>query len=240
MIFALYHSPGETVGLIGTVLKELRLPFKTVHLHDGEGLPRDTGDLDGLIVMGGPMNVDEIEKYPFLLPEVQLIEKVMFEGKPVLGICLGAQLMAKALGQKIVPNHKKEVGWHPVLMAPAAKNDPLFKNFPPSLVVLHWHGDTFDIPKGAVHLARTPDCSSQAFRWGEKSYALQFHFEVTPAMLKGWCEAESEQAFICAAGEDPKKIIAATPLANAALEQHARGFFSSYLKMAYQHILAAV
>ncbi len=238
MIYALYHSPGETVGLIGDVLKDLKFPFKDVHLHDGEGLPRDTSDLDGLIVMGGAMNVDETLKYPFLLPEVQLIEKTLSEGKPVLGICLGAQLMAKALGEKIFPNDKKEVGWHPLHMAPAAKNDPLFKSFPASINVLHWHGDTFNIPKGAAHLARTPHCKSQAFRWGQNAYALQFHFEVTPAMLNGWANAACEQDFIKAAGEDPKKILASTPKAYAALEPLSKQFFTSYLKMAYPHVPA--
>lgn len=240
MIYALYHSPGETVGIIGDVLKEFKLPFKEVHLHDGEGLPRETGDLDGLIVMGGPMNVDETLQFPFLLPEVQLIERTISDGKPVLGICLGAQLMAKALGEKIFKNDKKEVGWHPIHMAPAAKNDPLFKNFPPTLEVLHWHGDTFNIPKGAAHLARSPHCNSQAFRWGKHAYALQFHFEVTPPMLKGWCNAKSEQEFIQAAGEEPKQIVNATPQAYAALEPAAKQFFSSYLKLAYPHVLAAV
>lgn len=239
MIFGLYHSRGETVGLIADVLKQLRLPFKDVHLHDGEGLPRDTSDLEGLIVMGGPMNVDEVQKYPFLLPEVQLIEKVLSEKKPVLGICLGAQLIAKALGEKVYPNTTKEVGWHPIQITPQGRKDPAFKNLPGTPNVLHWHGDTFDMPKGAVHLARTDKCLSQAFRWEDNVYALQFHLEVTPAMTKKWCQADCEQDFIKAAGETPEQIIKVTPQHAAALEPLAKTFFTSYLKNAYSQLLVS-
>lgn len=240
MIYALYHSTGETVGLIGDVLKELKLPFKDVHLHDGEGLPRETSDLDGLIVMGGSMNVDDVVKFPFLMQEAQLIERVLADKKPVLGICLGAQLMAKALGERVFQNHKKEVGWHPVHMTPAAKNDPLFKSFPPSITVLQWHGDTFNVPRGGVHLARTPDCDAQAFRWGDNAYALQFHLEVTAPMVKNWCAADCEQSFIREAGEDPRLVAAETLQAQSQIEPLATMFFSSYFKMAYSRLLAPV
>ncbi|MCG3205971.1 MAG: Carbamoyl-phosphate synthase small chain [Elusimicrobia bacterium] len=240
MIFGLYHSPGETIGLMHNILKDLHLPFKDVHLHDNEGLPRDISDLEGLIVMGGPMNVDEVTEYPFLLPELQLIEKVLKEGKPILGICLGAQLMAKALGKKIYKNKVREVGWHPIQLTPQAKQDPLFKNMPTELDVLHWHGDTFDIPEGAVPLAKSKNCPNQAFRWGKTAYALQFHLEVTPAMLKKWCDAKCEESFIRSAGEDPQKIISTTTKAFEVLEPLAREFFTSYFKMSYSHLLASV
>src|SRR5207249_2237983 len=104
MIYALYHSKTETVGYLGDILKKLNLPFRELHLYSGDGLPRDGHLLSGLIVMGGPMNVDEVVKYPFLFEEVRLIEKLLCEGKPVLGICLGSQLVAKALGSKVFAN----------------------------------------------------------------------------------------------------------------------------------------
>lgn len=237
MIFGLYHSRGETVGLIGEVLKSLKLPFTEVHLYDGDGLPRDVSDLEGLIVMGGPMNVDEVHKYPYLLPEVQLIEKVLSEKKPVLGVCLGAQLMAKALGSRVFPNPTKEVGWHPIKMTAQAKQDRHFKKFPETIDVLHWHGDTFDLPKDAVHLAETKACANQAFRYNDNSYALQFHFEVTPSMAGEWCAAPSEQSFIKAAGETPGAIVNATAGAYKKLEPHSKAFFTDYLKLAYHHLM---
>jgi GMP synthase (glutamine-hydrolysing) len=237
MIFGLYHSVGETVGLMGDVIKQLHLPFKEVHLYEGEGLPRDVSDLEGLVVMGGPMNVDEIDKYPFLLPELQLMEKVLSEKKPIIGICLGAQLIAKALGQRVYPHHTREVGWYPIQMTSRAQTDAHFNLFPNEINVLHWHGDTFDIPNGAVHLATSKICENQAFRWGANTYALQFHFEVTPHMLEGWCKAKCEQEFIASAGQDPKKIIEATSKAFQILEPLAKKFFTSYFKQTYSHLL---
>jgi GMP synthase (glutamine-hydrolysing) len=177
MIYALYHSRTETVGSLGEVLKRLGLPLRELHLYQGDGLPRDTHQLTGLIVMGGPMNVDDVNRYPFLFEEVRLLEKVLCEEKPVLGICLGAQLIAKALGSKVFPNKEKEVGWHPITPTEAAATDSVFQEVPDSLDVLHWHGDTFHLPEGAVHLARSARCENQAFRWKENTYGLQFHLE---------------------------------------------------------------
>src|SRR5690348_2906406 len=128
MIYALYHSPTETVGFLGEVMKKLHLPFSELHLYSGDGLPRDTHLLTGLIVMGGPMNVDEVTQYPFLFEEVRLIEKILAEEKPVLGICLGAQLLAKALGSKVYANKEKEVGWHPIHLTEEGRQDPIFKD----------------------------------------------------------------------------------------------------------------
>ncbi len=237
MIHALYHSSGETLGLIESALQEAGLAFREHHLHQGDMLP-SAQDVSGLIVMGGPMNVDEVDRYPFLKKETDLIRDTLCVGKPVLGICLGAQLMAKALGEKIFPNGRKEVGWHPIQLTSDAAEDPLFSAFAASPNVLHWHGDTFRIPAGAVHLAQTAVCASQAFRWKQNSYGLQFHFEVTPEMLTSWCDAPSEQQFIAAAGEKPALIKERTPRAFAALEPLAKKFFSDYLKHAYAGVTA--
>ncbi len=205
MIFALYHAPTETVGLIGDVLKQLKLNFKEIRLNGGQSLPKNTDEIDALIVMGGPMNVDETKKYPFLADEVKLIQKLIKEKKPVLGICLGAQLIAKALGSKVYPNKNgREVGWKPLELSMNGIMDPLFKEFPNNTKVLHWHGDTFDIPKGATHLASTEKCQNQAFRYGENVYALQFHLEATPDMVMNWLESDGE--YVKGAKENPYKI----------------------------------
>jgi GMP synthase (glutamine-hydrolysing) len=161
--------------------------------------------------MGGPMNVDEIDKYPFLFSEVQLIEKVLSENKPTLGICLGSQLIAKALGSKIYPNKFREVGWHPIQPTEAGKNDRLFSLLTAAPSVFHWHGDTFDLPKGAVHLARSQKCENQAFKWGAATYALQFHLEVTPVMVNDWCSSLESESYIHSAGESKEDIVHRTP-----------------------------
>lgn len=236
MIFGLYHDAGEGAGLIAEILKERGIAFQPVHLYRGEGLPRDTSDLEGLVVMGGPMSVDEGDLYPFLLPELQLIEKVVSEKKPILGVCLGSQLIAKALGSRVFANKHREVGWHPISMTPAAKTDPYFSQFPETVTVLHWHGDTFDLPTGAVLLAKSAKCENQAFRWGENVYALQFHVEATPAMLRVWCSSEDGASYARGAGETVDGILKATPLAFRRLEPHARKFLTRYASAAFGNI----
>ncbi len=238
MIYGLYHSAGETVGLLGDVLKKLHLPFHDLHLYEGDGLPRDTSDLEGLIVMGGPMNVDDVATYPFLREEVSLLEKMISEKKPVLGICLGAQLIAKALGARVYPNKYKEVGWHPVDLTPAGRTDAHFKDFPLQQTVLHWHGDTFDLPSHAVQLARTAKCENQAYRYGDNVYALQFHLEVTPAMVKSWCESPDGKKDLAGAGENGAAVIKATPSHCKHLQPRAEKFFSSYLRTSFGNLLS--
>ncbi len=239
MIYALYHSETETLGLVGKVLKEKNLSYRETHLFAGEGLPRDISQLAGLIVMGGPMNVDEIEKYPFLFDEVRLIEKILSESKPILGICLGSQLIAKALGSKIYPNKHKEVGWHPIDITPAGSSDPVFSGSPSSLKVFHWHGDTFDLPKDAVHLARSSRCENQAFRWGSNAYGLQFHLEVTPGMVESWVASTDGQKDISSASEKAEKILSETPAAFRTLEPHSNRILNNYLNLAFSHALSA-
>jgi len=239
MIFGLYHSETETAGLLRDMMKEKGLRLRDVHLSSGDGLPRSTGDLEGLIVMGGPMNVDDIDTYPFLQEEVRLIEEVLAEKKPVLGICLGAQLIAKALGAKVYANKEKELGWHPVQLTKVGAKDPLFSGLPESFRVLQWHGDTFDLPKGAVHLARSEKCENQAFRWGDQTYALQFHLEVTPGMLRQWVGCREGKAEVAAAGEDARALLRKSGSACLKLRPVAERVFSSYLNLAFNRLQPA-
>ncbi len=240
MIFGLYHSATEEAGLVAQVLKSQGIRFKPVHLYHGEGLPRDTSDLEGLVVMGGPMNVDDVAEFPFLLPEVQLIEKVLSGNKPILGVCLGSQLIAKALGGRVYPGKQKELGWAPIHRTAAGTKDPLFSNLPDKSIVLHWHGDTFDLPKGAVHLAKSARFENQAFKWGEGVYALQFHLEATPAMVQEWCQSKDGAREIAAAGVEPAQILLHTPAAYNRLEPHALEFLSDYSHLAFRKLRTAV
>ena len=226
MIYALHHAPAETLGLIAGVLKGLHLDVREIHPYRGQAVPSNSPEADALILMGGPMNVDETQKYPFLAKEVDLIGKMIQDEKPVLGICLGSQLIAKALGSRVYPNKSREVGWHPLELTMAGILDPLFKNFPNNTDVFHWHGDTFDLPKGAVHLASTEKCRNQAFLWGKNVYALQFHLEVTPKMVLEWVEAD--EAYILGAKESPDDILEKTREAHSRLQPIAKNLFKTF------------
>jgi GMP synthase (glutamine-hydrolysing) len=140
---------------------------------------------DLLVVLGGPIGAYEDEAYPFLGPELALIERRLASKRPVLGICLGAQLMARALGARVYPGGFKELGWAPIDLSPAGRRSCLGA-FGPDVSVLHWHGDTFDLPHGAVHLAATTRTANQAFAWESHGLALQFHVETSARGLERW------------------------------------------------------
>lgn len=148
----------------------------------GEKLPR-ADDFDWLVILGGPMNIYEEDKYPWLADEKRLIQQAIDQGKIVLGICLGGQLIADVLGGKVSRNEYKEIGWHPVVMTPEALDSPLFRDFSPSFIAFHWHGDTFEIPPGAVRLAVSRACANQGFEDG-RAIGLQFHLEYTKESIE--------------------------------------------------------
>lgn len=152
-------------------------PIAGTHLYRGEQLP-EADDFDWLVVMGGPMNIYEYRNHPWLRAEKRLIGQAIEQGKTILGVCLGAQLIADVMGAKIYQNSQLEVGWFPVRFLEAKKAVRAFKDFPEQLTALHWHGDTFDLPRGAIHLAESDGCKNQAFAVGEKIIGLQFHIEV--------------------------------------------------------------
>lgn len=149
-------------------------------LHRMEKLP-DPDSFDWLVVMGGPMNIYEEKEYPWLVSEKKFILDAIRKNKIVLGICLGAQLLADVLGGKVSRNRHKEIGWFPVKMLPGAQSSVPFRNFPGSFAAFHWHGDTFSIPPGAEMLAESEACPAQAFSFnGGRVLGLQFHLESSP------------------------------------------------------------
>jgi GMP synthase-like glutamine amidotransferase len=143
----------------------------------------EISDIDWLIIMGGPMSVNDEEQFPWLADEKKFIRKAIDAGKTVLGICLGSQLVSAALGARVYQNTEKEIGWFDIEMSPLAKADNLFSDMGSRLKVFHWHGDTFDLPENAIHLACSAGCKNQAFIYKGKVLALQFHLEPTLDLL---------------------------------------------------------
>ena len=180
------HVPYEVLGTLDPLLR--RVGSRIRYVNFGR-VPEAEPSIDGyqaLIVLGGPMNVDQTADHPHLKTEIKLIGRAIDEGIPVLGICLGAQLVAKALGAEVRKNPEKEIGWYDVSLTDAGKADPLFSDFDPQEKIFQWHGDTFDIPPGAQLLASSEICANQAFRWGDRVYAFQFHLEVDEPMIERW------------------------------------------------------
>lgn len=178
-VYALMQVPYEGPGCIAAWAEGNGHALKTVRLYEGEALP-PLSEVGLLAVMGGPMSVHDTAKHAFLAEERAFVAEAVSAGKPVLGICLGAQLMASAFGAKVYAHDRREIGWFPVRLTERGKGSPLLKKFPESHLAFHWHGDTFDLPEGADWLFENEATPHQGFSVGRRAVGLQFHFEVMP------------------------------------------------------------
>ena len=213
---------------LGTFAEPLSGAGYEITYHDvGHGFPApNPAATDLLIVLGAPIGVYEEDNYPFLRDEIGLLAARLADGRPIFGICLGAQLIARALGAKVYPSGAKEIGWAPVDLTDAASTTPLrhLANTP----VLHWHGDTFDLPKGATHLASTPICRNQAFCAGSRVLGLQFHPEVNAAAgIEPWLVGHAEE--LASAGINPRALRDGAKAAGG-LPAKARAMFGEWLE----------
>jgi GMP synthase (glutamine-hydrolysing) len=188
-VLAFRHVPFEGLGLIEPALESRGIAFDYADLYRGlypAGAPLpDISRYDGLIFLGGPMSAND--PLPWLRTEMGVIERALTAGTPVLGVCLGAQLIAKTLGARVYRNAEREIGWFDIHLAKGAASDPVFTGLRHSETVFHWHSDTFDLPAGAELLARSDRTERQAYRYGRTCYGMQFHLEVTPQMIVDWC-----------------------------------------------------
>jgi GMP synthase (glutamine-hydrolysing) len=195
------------MGSLADILAGAGLDVRQYDLFDS--LPGDLpwSNAAGLIALGGPMSANDGDWFPFLNAELFWMRRAIQEELPLLGICLGAQLLAKALGARVYRNARAEIGWYEVDLLPAAAEDPLFCGRSARETVFQWHGDTFGAVPGGVHLAASSLCRQQAFRYGATAYGLQFHVEMTPKLLKSWLE-DYEAAGETCGGEliDPAAI----------------------------------
>jgi len=179
------HIRCEPPGIFAELLRARGIGIDTVEIDEGDELP-DWNDVDLVIAMGGPMGVYDEGEHPWLAGEKQWIAQAARAGKPYLGVCLGAQLLAASLGGKVSTGAVPEVGVLPVTLTAEGQADPVFSALGESFPALQWHGDTFDVPPGGVHLGSSAAYPNQAFRFGAAAYAVQFHVEVTDHMLNEW------------------------------------------------------
>lgn len=185
-LLVLQHIACEPPGVFEDVLCERGADLHRVELDEGDPLPA-WREFDAIVAMGGPMSATDDDDLPWLSAEKQLIAEAVRAGTPFWGVCLGVQLLAASLGARVYPGPVPEVGLLPVTLTDEARADPVFASAPPELVTLQWHGDTFDLPEGAVRLASSPAYENQAFRF-ERAYGVQFHLEVSGEMAREWAK----------------------------------------------------
>jgi len=180
------HVPYEGLDRVGVWATQRGHGVSVTRFHAGDPLP-ELASIDALLIMGGPMGVYEAERFPWMKEEMHFIRQAIQEKKKVLGICLGSQLIAGALGANVYPHTQKEIGWWPVRFRPEAQKTPL-KSFGTEAMMYHWHGDTFDLPKEAVWLASSAACKHQAYAIGNHVMALQCHPEITRETIGRWVQ----------------------------------------------------
>jgi GMP synthase (glutamine-hydrolysing) len=231
-VLVLQHVPHEMLGTVGPALTAAGFDSRYINLYDAVPDRLDLTRASGLVVLGGPMNVDQTDRYPFLDAEVDWIRQAVAAETPVLGICLGAQLLAKALGARVYANGRKEIGWYRADRTAAAASDRLFAGCQETLTVFQWHGDTFDLPAGAVHLFHSEECRNQAFRYRQSAYGLQFHIEMTAAMIDDWLsEAGNTRELAGLDYIDPQVIRARTPQELPAMQRLSQQVFGRFAEM---------
>ena len=218
-VVAIQHVPTEPMGYIEDILKEKGIEYEYVKVYETNEVK--VSDATHIVIMGGPMGVYEEKEYPFLVQEKELIKQAIKSGIPILGICLGAQLIASALGKNVYP-YKRELGWFEVKKY---EDDEVVRDLPDRLIVFQWHNDTFDLPDGAKLLYFGDEVRNQAFRF-EKAIGLQFHLEMTPELVKTWVENEKNIS------EDEKhKILLESEKYIAISNEYCKKLVESFLRL---------
>jgi GMP synthase (glutamine-hydrolysing) len=232
-ILVFQHVAFEILGTLDPLLKSYGFRIRYVNFgRHPDARPRLDG-YDGLVVLGGPMSVDDTVAHPHLETEGELILEAIERRMPVLGICLGAQLIARTLGAWVGRNPEKEIGWYDVRPTPGARDDPLLRHFGDSERIFQWHGDAFELPEGAVHLAFSDSCANQAFRVREHVYGFQFHLEVDERLIERWLRTPvHRQELERLVGQiDPEKIRSDTRARITSAKQLSDRIFEEWVKL---------
>ena len=230
-ILALQHISCEPPGVYEDILVEKGASIHRVEIDEGQQLP-DWRDFDAIIAMGGPMSVNDDPTLPWLTAEKRWVEEAVLGGHPYWGVCLGVQLLAASLGARVYAGPKPEVGVMPVYLTAEAHDDPVFTGLPRELLTFQWHGETFDLPEGAVLLATSPAFPNQAFRWKKKAYGIQFHVEISAELVEQWSQVPAYKTAL----ERVLGIGAAAKVAGdvrreqKALQRFARSMFENWLE----------
>ena len=230
-VLVFQHDPFEDLGFFSEVLEKQRTAYRVLRLFHGEMPAEDWEHIGALIILGGPMSVNDEEEYPFLRWEKRIIRAAIDEAVPVVGICLGAQLIAATLGTLVYHGRVKEIGWSPISITPHGQVDSLLGYLPENATVFQWHGDGFELPSGAIRLASSVNYENQAFRVGKNIYALQFHLEVTPPMIARWIDERSKD-LAQAPYILPDKILADTQNYAPILKYYGERFLSEFIRRA--------
>ncbi len=227
-VVAIRHVHFEDLGSFERVLGERGRRVRYVDVGTSRVEVLDACGPSLMVVLGGPISAYDDDLYPTIAPLVELIRQRIEAGLPTLGICLGAQLIARALGARVYPGKVREIGWAPLALTAAGAASPLRHLAPEHTSMLHWHGDTFDLPPGAIHLASTPDCAHQAFSWGQHVLGLQCHPEVASEAFEAWLIGHANEIGT-APGVDAKQLRAATAQHGPVLEPAAARMFAEWL-----------
>lgn len=234
-VLVIQHAEVEKPGLISDELASAGYPIQPVLAFHGQSIPQNTEEFQGLVIMGGPMGIYERERYPYLRDELRLIQKTLEAQKPILGICLGSQLLAAALGAEVRRGKQKEIGWHQVSLTDEGQVDSVLGGLTglkgpgvtdQPFMALHWHGDVFDVPRGAVTLAFSELTACQAFRFRENAYGFLFHMEMTAEILQGMIETFAGE--LSQEGIDGQKIIQAATEYLPTLQKAGRAVFARW------------
>lgn len=230
-ILILQHEPHEGLGALEPLFAADGRKVKTHHLYSGDSVPleEELCVWDGIVILGGAMSANDDKKFSFIRDELALVPQAVKLKIPLLGICLGSQIIAKALGAKVYRGAQKEIGWYPLTLTESASKDAIFGSLGFQTLMFQWHGETFDLPSGAIRLASSKLYPNQAFRYTDRIYGLQFHCEMTDTMIREWMEKGSKE--IEEAGLSAEKILEETPKYLPHLRRFAHQMAQRWLKL---------
>ncbi|HEU4412215.1 MAG TPA: gamma-glutamyl-gamma-aminobutyrate hydrolase family protein [Polyangiaceae bacterium] len=224
------HAPAEGPGRLGRALEAAGVALRVVRADLGEPVPASLEGASSLVVLGGAMGASDTHRYPHLRAELALLEHALARSAPVLGICLGSQLLATALGARVYPSGRPEIGWGEVWLGDEAAADPLFAGVPRRFGALHWHNDVFELPRGARGLASSALTAHQAFGLGGHAYGLLFHLEPDAAQVKAMADESADE--LRAAGVDPTGLARDAERGAAGADRVARALFGAFAELA--------